>query len=64
MRLINEEETADIIVTAPQGQSVLVVEVKRRPLDSDAYAEVNTHSRTINPEYVMAVDLKPSVLPP
>jgi hypothetical protein len=56
MRLINEEQRGDIIVTAPRGQPVLVVEVKRRPLDTVAFEQLSAYSRVIKPQFVMAVD--------
>jgi hypothetical protein len=56
MRLLNEEQRADIIVISPQGQPVLVVEVKRRPLDTVAFEQLSAYSRVIKPQFVMAVD--------
>ena len=56
MQRIPNEQAADIVVTAQQGQPLLVVEVKRRPIISPAREQLRAYAQAIGAEYMMAVD--------
>lgn len=49
-------ESADILVTAPQGQPLLVVEVKRHTLDPNVREQLAKYSQAIVADFVMSVD--------
>ena len=56
MQLVPDEQAADIVVTAPQGKPLLVVEVKRRPIISKMLEQLRDYAQAIGAKYIMAVD--------
>ncbi len=56
MQVIPREQSADILVTTPQGRPLLVVEVKRRSLDQAARQQIEEYSQALGTEYVMGID--------
>ena len=64
MQLISKEQNADILVTASQGQPLLVVEVKRRPFDQSARQQVERYSQAVGAEFVMGIDPQEIIVAP
>jgi hypothetical protein len=56
MQVIPTTPRADIVVTAAEGQSLLVVEVKRRPFDQATRDQVAKYAEAIGAEFVMLID--------
>ena len=56
MQVISTTHQPDILVTAPEGRTLLVVEVKRVPFYKEALEELAEYSEAIGPEFVMTVD--------
>ena len=53
---MQKEQSLDIFVTGEHGQPLLVVEVKRRPLDQDIREQIKRYSKAVDAEYIMGVD--------
>ena len=58
MQVIPTHPQMDIIVTASEGNPLLVVEVKRRSFDQTARDQLSSYSRAVDPDFVMGVDLQ------
>ena len=64
MQVISTTHRPDILVTAPEGRPLLVVEVKRIPFYQEALEELAENSEAIGPEFVMTVDPEQIVAAP
>lgn len=53
---MSKEQSLDIFVTGEQGQPLLVVEVKRRPLDQNIREQIKRYSKAVEAEFIMGVD--------
>jgi hypothetical protein len=51
-----KNQSLDILVTGEEGQSLLVVEVKRRPLNQDIRQQITRYSKAVNAEFFMGID--------
>lgn len=56
MQTIPREQSADILVTAPQGQPLLVVEIKRHAFDQSARQQLAKYSQALGADFVMGID--------
>lgn len=56
MLVMAKEQRADILVTAEQGQPLLIVEVKRRPLDQSVRHQLTRYSQAVGADFVMGID--------
>ena len=50
------ERSLDILVTGEEGQPLLVVEIKRRPLNQDMRQQISRYSKAVDAEFIMGVD--------
>jgi hypothetical protein len=64
MQLIPTEQQADILVTASQGQPLLVVEVKRHRFDQSARQQIAKYSQAVGAEFVMGIDPRQIIVAP
>jgi hypothetical protein len=64
MQLIPAEQQADILVTASQGQPLLVVEVKRHTFDQSARQQIEKYSKAVGAEFVMGIDPRQIIVAP
>ena len=64
MQLTPTEQRADILVTAPQGQLLLAVEVKRHPFDQSARQQIEKYSQAVGAEFVMTIDPRKILIAP
>lgn len=64
MQQIPIEQKADILVTASQGQPLLVVEVKRHPFDQSARKQIENYSQAVGAEFVMGIDPRQILVAP
>ena len=56
MQVIPSTPQIDILVTAPEGQPLMVVEVKRRAFDQATRDQVANYAEAVRAEFVMMVD--------
>ena len=64
MQVISTTHRPDILVTAPEGRPLLVVEVKRLDFYQEARVQLAKYSQAIGAEFVMAVDPKQILVAP
>ena len=64
MQVIPTTHEADILVTAPEGRPLLVVEVKRLDFYQEARVQLAKYSQAVGAGFVMAVDPKQILVAP